>query len=202
MSSAFVPFTNAAETICKGVIASVGVTITMGMEWLGSGHFTPTDMSALNTAIQGWLHNDLTSFQATTFEWYEITTYDLVSSSAPVVTTGITEPGVGTAFAAANQVAAVVTFLTGNRGRSFRGRNFIPGVDQNAILNTIALKVASQTALTGYYNNLPTALSGTNFQHVVLSRYAGGVARTLGVATQVTSYYARQGLKTQRRRLT
>jgi len=100
-----------------------------------------------------------------------------------------------------NNVTYCISFITNARGRSFRGRNYVPGlgngqVDGNNIVST------TRTALLAYYSTLKAAVSELSWEMVVVSRFEDGVARTTGVTTPITTFTTFDTVvDSQRRRL-
>lgn len=100
-----------------------------------------------------------------------------------------------------NNVTYTITFLTNQRGRSFRGRNYVPGLTIDSVSsNTIAAGV--RTALLDFYTTLRAAILESNYTMVVVSRFSNGAARTTGVTTPITGFTTYDAtLDSQRRRL-
>lgn len=102
----------------------------------------------------------------------------------------------------AGNVAFGITFRTGNRGRSFRGRNYVPGIPQNNRSGNQVVPTFATTIQTAYQQltGLIPEMLGT---WVVVSRFSGGVPRVTGVTTPVVqAAFHDLNLDSQRRRLT
>lgn len=103
--------------------------------------------------------------------------------------------GSSSTLALPNQVATVVTLLTGRPGRSYRGRTYLPPVHTAAMLGTNQLSTANATTLAnayaGYLQGVHDSSSGA--PAVVSSSKLG--AMTLINAVQVDTVF-----DTQRRR--
>ncbi len=102
-----------------------------------------------------------------------------------------------------NSLAVVMTLGTGIAGRSYRGRVYFGGINQNATQGTDPnhLNAANQAGIQqrGAYtvsNGLDAAV-----QHVVLSRQLNLVMRPEGIGTEVLSYTVNARLDNQRRRM-
>lgn len=102
----------------------------------------------------------------------------------------------------ANQAALVITFNTDFRGRSFRGRNYIPGLPASKQDSSIFWKATTIADYQTSYENMNSAVYAIGWQHCVLSRYHLGAPRVLGVRTDVVSYSPKLLIATQRGRLT
>lgn len=104
--------------------------------------------------------------------------------------------------AEAGSVAFGVTFRTGMRGRSFRGRNYVPGIPQSSRSGNQAT-VAFANTIQAAYQQLTGAIPEMLGTWVVVSRFSGGLPRVTGVTTPVVqAAYHDLNLDSQRRRLT
>lgn len=101
-----------------------------------------------------------------------------------------------------NNVALCITKYTAFRGKSFRGRFYLPGIPDNA-------RNGANQISDAYRGNLQTALNGmlaelisAGYPPAVVSRYANKAPRTTGIATHIVSWGPRDlVLDSQRRRL-
>jgi len=83
-----------------------------------------------------------------------------------------------------NNASLCVSFRTGNRGRSFRGRNYFAGLTEiDVTLSTVASGLTAQ--IVSVYNDLLNSPVATDFVWVVVSRYTNNAPRVTGVATPV-----------------
>lgn len=99
--------------------------------------------------------------------------------------------------------AFAIKFTTAQRGRSFRGRIYLPGITTARQVSTGILSTSAADAfledVTGAIGDIATEAS---CEHVVVSRFTGGSPRVTGVATPVTGIsYTDTNLDSQRRRL-
>lgn len=104
-----------------------------------------------------------------------------------IVTTGLPSAGAAPTESVTNGTAFVVKFGTDFIGRSYRGRNYVPGLP-TADYNNSLLAPATVASIMDGYNALTGVLDGTGWEHVVVSRFSGGASRPSGVSTAVTSY--------------
>lgn len=97
-------------------------------------------------------------------------------------------------------VTVAVKWLTGLRGRSYRGRSYHVGIPAaQCSLSTVV--PASLAALVIDYDNWRTFPQGINQQMVVISTRHNKVARNPGVWTAITGVSIDGTLDSQRRRL-
>lgn len=98
-------------------------------------------------------------------------------------------------------VAYCVGFRTVNRGRSFRGRIYLPGLTEGQVTGNVVNAPWSTTLIEAVRDAI-VAVTEFGGAHVVVSRYSGGVARTTAVSTPVNFYTASDtSVDSQRRRL-
>lgn len=107
-----------------------------------------------------------------------------------------------------NNVTYTVSLKTGLTGRSFRGRNYVPGMHVDAVTgNTVTSGFRS--AVLNFYTALLTWAAANGTPMVVVSRYSGvnpttgkPIPRTTGVATPIVSVTTFDStVDSQRRRL-
>lgn len=100
-----------------------------------------------------------------------------------------------------NNVSYTITKQTALRGRSFRGRNYVVGMTEDAVnLNTI--NPTFRADLLSVWEQLRTVPQGDGWTQVVVSRFANGAPRATGVTTPVTSVTTFDAtVDSQRRRL-
>lgn len=109
-------------------------------------------------------------------------------------------PGLGGGEALPNNVAAVATFITALRGRSYRGRNYLGGMSEFATSGN-TLQPAHITAAGAWFEGLIAMAASLNITWVVVSRQENNVPRVTGVATPITAYRINPTVRTQKRRL-
>lgn len=127
------------------------------------------------------------------------------STTAPAPTPAPTGDVVGESEP--NSVAIAISFRTGLRGRSYRGRNYVSGlpvaqVTQNTVSSTV------QADIINAYGALDFQASLVGGDWVVVSRYSGvdaagkPIPRTTGIATLVSAVVITDStVDSQRRRL-
>lgn len=100
-----------------------------------------------------------------------------------------------------NNVALCVSFRTQGRGRSSRGRNYVPGLAENQFDRSRALS-GLVIDLQNRYAAFGAALNEGGWIHVVVSRYSNKAPRPTGLVQDVTSYVITDNVAdSQRRRL-
>lgn len=138
------------------------------------------------------------------------TLIDVADGLTSVSTVSLPLAGGSASESAPSNVAACISLRTNNSGRSFRGRNYIPGIPND--------QVALNTMLTGFTNSisagyaqLRTNVAGIGWTHVIVSRFSGftivggrkvPTPRVTGIATPVSAaFFVDETVDSQRRRL-
>jgi hypothetical protein len=153
------------------------------------------NISALMTSLEAsvttqmWSHTPSTS-KITSIKF---TPLDGSAASVDIATSGGSKwSGNGTPGTTVPQVSAIVKLLTAQRGRSHRGRIFLPWVGEGD-MNAGILSTTEVTALQSAWTAFIAAMS-TSVKPMVVASY------TLSTASVVTSVLAETQLATQRRR--
>lgn len=136
----------------------------------------------------------------------EVNAVDLESEVAPSVTVGgvLVPGGAVDADPLPNSVTFCVKFTTAQRGRSGRGRIYLPGIPNNAVTGNEVTLASAEIYADAVSQAVADAIAGFNdgAVHVVLSRYNNGIARQEGVAQGVLGYgWTDNVVDNQRRRL-
>jgi len=197
----FIPFADCAEVVCQGSMASQAAYLTLG--FLKPGGINSGDLETLADTVADWLADELAPLQQAGMTWSQVQATDLNTQFSPVAVSASSLPVSGGVSGAAltNQVAMVMSFKTAKRGRSFRGRNYIPSIPPGDIVSTTAWTSAALTAFKSAYLNMANQIGLQGWTHVILSRQENGVRRTTGVNEPVTDYIPRAAIGTQRRRI-
>lgn len=172
--------------------------------------WTITAMDALATSLidvifsdgLGWLsdHMSIQNLHLTSLESDSAPSIDAILGTGTNI---LPKVGGQTGDLAPLQAALVTTLRTPNRGRSFRGRVYLPGLSDGQVNSdgeTItSARVAAQQA---FITSLQTAANAfVSPGLVVVSRHSGGVPRTTGITTPVTGLDTNNQVDTQRRRV-
>jgi hypothetical protein len=148
----------------------------------------------------GLLFNMTAGFSCTTIRVEDVKPGTLATVES--VAAAVTGNDAGQALPPQN--AVVMTLYTASKGRSYRGRVYLPGVSENAWDGS-----AMPGAVLTNYLTIPTQLgavfgpggSNANWSLVVISRYLNKVKRGTPVGTAVTSIVVDPIIHTQRRRV-
>lgn len=154
---------------------------------ISGGGITPVNLALLTGLVATWFATSLAPLLSDDWSAVRVIGTDLTSATGPRFDAGAGTAGGVAGEANPNNVAACVSIRTDQRGRSNRGRNFVPGIPGSVVtLNT--LDVTFQNDLLAAYGELVGAGTfAAGWELVVVSRRNAGVARPTGLAIPVTS---------------
>lgn len=146
--------------------------------------------------------NDLKASIHNSYTLANITATDVHVANGTQTILPLTTGNVGSAGgdAAAANAAVCISLRTNFTGRSFRGRMYIGGLPNAALLNAQNVTTAAAAAYAGYMEDFIDALTAINMTLVVVSKFASGVARVVNLATEIISVIVDTKLDSQRRR--
>jgi len=199
------PFIPVPETVLVEMRMGIhGQKVENTLYFQRSGGWNTAGATTLANDLLIWWTTLLSVVLSTQIELVEIAVSDLdvVDSFQVVVPSPAPRPtGGAPAEALPNNVSLAVSFRTGRRGRSFRGRNYIVGIPETAAINS---QVTSAFAIyiQGSYQGIPSAVSSSGGVWGVASRFNNNAPRTVGVFTPITSVTVVDDvIDSQRRRL-
>lgn len=151
--------------------------------------------------IENWWRDNLRLIQAQAYTLREVFVTDWSSATAPTAQSSNQLPanGLNLDQGVPGNVALVVAFRSAGRGRSSRGRNYVPGMVEGNVAGNTFSQATVDAVVTAYEVLFDTDNIG--WQHVVYSQQANGALRPSGVAVPVTQYTADLFVDSQRRRL-
>lgn len=160
------------------------------------------NLTAIANAFLTWWTTDLRTVQSSALVLSRIRALDVsVEDGAEgIVIPSSNQAGAIAGTDAPNNVALVVTHLTGRTGRSFKGRTYLAGVPSASVAGS-TYNGAAVAAIATEFTDLPTRLAAVSGTHVVASYFNNGVKRPIAVASTVTAYRVNDIIDTQRRRV-
>jgi hypothetical protein len=169
----------------------------------GATNFTQVERLALANAIVTWWTTTGKTAFSNGLGLTQVTVVNQEADNAPSSTVIVSPVVYGTLATGnvPNNAAACATLRTDLRGRSYRGRMFLGGIDLSGLLDRVNLTTGQVTAFLTQLGTLLGAIAGVSAQWVVLSKFHNGVARSAGVATPITAISMDQSVDSQRRRL-
>jgi len=195
---AFIPTVNAIKLVIEGTVQGQKVIVTISV---GKGStVTPTDLINATDAIEDWWVAEVLPSLSAAYDGDVITAYDLSSEFAPTYSNPYTDVGGLAVPPIANNTALVTSFRTAGRGRSARGRNYVPCMPNN-IGGPTATTSGQAADIAAAYAAMSDYLDPVGLEHIVISNYTGGAARTSGLKQPVTAYITNIEYDSQRSRL-
>ena len=182
---AFQPVPNVAQVTISGKQDSQ-LTIN-DLYFEASGAITGASLTNLATNVGNWLSTSLAPLLSQDWSSTVVRAVDLSSATgltgeSPINVTG----GVGTE-AAPNNVAACVSLRTAQRGRSGRGRNYVPGIPNAEItLNTLSNTFIGNL-IDAYFILVGAGSFTPGWELVIVSRQTAGALRPTGLAIPVVN---------------
>lgn len=204
---AFIPAANTAQ--CKIKYLYAGQQIMNDVYFRKVGGFDQAGLDSLaNTVWDHWATQvmiDLASGLTLT----EVEAVDLTTQTSPVGRHIQTLSGSVNTGNLPNNVAFAIKFLTALRGRSYRGRIYLPGISLSSELNSGSLLTAAADSLRDDVEGAIADIKlAETVEHVVVSRFSGvdvnhkPIPRVSAVVTPVTAVvYTDTAFDSQRRRL-
>jgi len=176
----------------------------------------------VDTWDAGAINTLLVLLKAWWIEFYATITTDEVFLTEIVATDQTTEtsitanidgensPGEQAGGTLPGNCSLTASFRTNNRGRAFRGRNYIVGIPIEQMSSVDTVQSAYVDLIVTAYDALKTQLSDSDYSWVVASRFSGvdpdtgkPIPRVAGVTTAITSVQVVDPIiDSQRRRLT
>lgn len=204
----FVPVENTAEVEVR--MSCDGQKIENTLWFLHDGAIDATSLNALGSGILSWWVSGFAGHISNLVTLREIYSVDMTTATGLTNTqSGGGATGTLTGAASPLNSTLAISFRTGLRGRSFRGRNYLPAIDRDQMATQNTFNESDANGLISIYNDLvgPDALV-TGWTWVVASRFSGvdvdgnPIPRVAGVATPITAVViADLVVDSQRRRL-
>jgi len=181
---AFQPCPSIASSVISGTMD--GQLVGLTQHWFASGAITGASLSGLATSLSNWVSAQLAPLLSRDVTFNLVSCADLSTATGAMGEQSFTATGGVDQESAPNNVAAVISLRTAERGRSGHGRNFIPGLP-NTLISLNTLDPDFIAALIAAYQLLPGAGSFVaGYQMVVLSRRTGGLPRANGIGIAIT----------------
>ena len=187
---AFIPVPDVAHVKLEGTVDGQ-LTINDLYFQISGGGITSVNLSTLVTAVGGWGMGTLAPLLSDDWALVRTVGTDLTAANSYQVVLGTPATGGVSGEANPNNVAACLTLSTALSGRSYRGRNFIPGIPGSLVtLNTLdaTFMVDLENA---YFDLMGAGTFVPGWQFVVVSRYSGvdvngkPIPRAAGIATPI-----------------
>jgi hypothetical protein len=203
----FVPCDRVVKVDFRGTLDGERISNTLYVQ-KQSGSVNASDLQNIGQTARTWWGAELSPTLSSAFVLREIYLTDLTQQNSFVLTYTTNLPASGQLAGSIlpNNVTFCISLRTGNAGRSFRGRNYVPGIRSTDVTSSDPnlLSVGRSNTLVAAYQQLinPTYFGTTPYRLVIVSRFSNGNPRTAGIATPVTAVLAvDRVLDSMRRRL-
>ena len=181
---AYQPVPNVAQCQMVGTVDGQ-VTINDIFFEISGGGITSANLGTLAGAVALWFSSTLAPLLSDDWSAQRVIATDLTTATGPRVDVGAAAPGGVSGEAVPNNVAACVSFRSGSRGRSARGRNYVPGIPGTLVtLNTLDPTFINDL-VTAYQGLMGAGTFLAGWQWVIVSRVTAGALRPTGVALPV-----------------
>lgn len=196
----FIPVTGVIRVWCNYVLGSRNMGSAFHIDWQASNP-TLADVQGAVDLIDTWQEDWLSPLLSQDINLTYIEGTSLSSESAPQYRKDISpiRPGEVASSVLAGGTAAVITWKTALRGRSYRGRTYVCGIPESALASGL-FDSTFVNGLTVAANQLYTACNGNDTPLCVVSRYHLGEPREVGVRTFVNTWAVNNRPDSQRRR--
>lgn len=182
---AFQPAPSIVQTVIDGRMDNQ--LTNLDLAWFASGAIDSTTLGALALDLANWITVSLAPLLSRDWSSFRIRAFDLTTQTGATFEQVANNTGGVDQEAAPNNVAACISLRSVQRGRSGRGRNFVPGIPNSVItLNTLDDAFINDL-IAAYFLLVGAGSFSAGFQLVVLSRQTGGVKRAEGIGIPVTN---------------
>ena len=167
-----------------------------------AGAITLPDLQALGAAVNDYWITNMMPLLANSLVFVGSVCYDWTTDIGPAVSTPASEAGGIATAPMPNNVAFCISFLTGGRGKSSRGRNFVPGIPRERVELVNRVTAGFATDLVDAYVGILGSAMDADWAWSVVSFFTAGAPRSTALIQPVIGAAASDlVLDSQRRRL-
>ena len=202
---AFIPVPDTAQVELIFDTPAGSAENTLWFHYEGAGDMTEFVLSTLAGQIAEWWVTEMQATVTDEINLREVIATDMSTEIGEVGSSPVDAFGLRADNLQPMNVTMAVSFRTPNRGRSFRGRNYVVGLGEGQVTNDIVGTVTVAAWVDGYAlipDYLPVVLGVPQWNWVIASRYTEGAPRTTGIFSSVTAVQVTDDyVDSQRRRL-
>lgn len=199
---AFIPVPNVAQINVRGSVDNQQIENTLYFQ--SDTTVTQAGLAQLGSDMYGYVVANWLPQLPSDYSLRELYCIDLTTQTSETYTFPAEPEDVGLLSGSVlpNNCSFTITFVTSQRGRSFRGRNFWPLLRESDVRNNTLLETRA-----GFIRTIYTLMVGpdevsSGWTWGVVSRYANSAARPSGIFTPCQSAkYTDLTVDSQRRRL-
>lgn len=191
----FVPFESAVRTAVRWSCEGQNIVNTLWFRHLAE--FDMPEGAILADRLNDWANGFLRPQLASTVIFEDVTVYDMRSEDSWVIVDDQNQGSAGTNVGNVLPLnaAMTVTLITARRGRSYRGRNYVSGLVENAASGTLFTVIDTTAVGNAYEELLSSDFTSEGWTLVVASRQPGTPPTILGVTTPVTQIRANRPIR-------
>jgi len=164
-----------------------GQLTILDLYFQNSGAVTQLNLGNIASAVSNWIQLQLAPLLSNDWTSLRVKAVDLDTQTGPVSEAPAVFAGGVTSEAAPNNVAACVSFRTAQRGRSGRGRNFVPGIPNSVITLNTMTSIFIGDLVAAYSQLVGPGTFSAGWQWCVVSRFENNVKRAAGLVIPITS---------------
>jgi len=198
---AFQSVPNCAEAVIRGLALTKPIANVVGFKF-GSLP-VEADLQQLADTVDAWVGSDYLPLVSNATTYLVTNVRGLtVENDVEAFAATATGPGTQTGSAMPANATLCLTLRSGKTGRSARGRFYAWPFSSSVLADAQNVTSGYGTALAAALNHLKTLAAIDGWQMVVISRFALGVARPVGITFPVSAIESRNTLvDSQRGRL-
>lgn len=136
----------------------------------------------------------LNGIQPTSVTLDRVDIRDVRTPNQPLISGAVGSAGTSVAELLPRGNALVVTARTALAGKSFRGRTYIPGLDETTSGADGRAVPAATTATVAFLDDFNGLMTGSGWPLGVGSLFEAGVRRSPGIITNITGFVSRNGI--------
>jgi hypothetical protein len=182
--------------------------VTAGQNWQfclalrkSAGDPNVTDLQTVADQAASWWTNSLKQYVPAETTLRQTRATDMTVSGGPVRLNAINSPGTQSGDPVTNNAALVVSGRTEKRGRSYRGRSYISGLDKGSLTDAANFSSVYAAHFPTVFAVLQATLDTYGFDVGVISKQHDGVPTNPAEFNEVVAYSADTKVDSQRRRL-
>lgn len=183
---AFQPVTNGFKSAIEGRQSGEPAIITQG--WLTTGVIGAGDAEQLAVGLGDWFTGNVLPSLSSNYVYEQTVVTGLRTASDFTFTNDANSGQAGGSLVVSdpNNVTLAISFRSGMTGRSFRGRNYLPGIPGSAISDNRVSSILANLFAGAYEILMGEDAIATGFTWGVISRRTGGALRAAGIVTPIT----------------
>lgn len=197
---AFIPVPNGIQLCFNFTMSGQNMQFCLTLRKTAGAPTVPDLLSMANTGASWWTATLKTRLSpAVTLN--NVSATDLTIQGGPQQSVNVGTPGTSGTVPEANSICVVASLRTPLRGRSYRGRCYVPGIPSESRSTPTDVQSAFATNLAAAFGTLGGNTAALGFPVVVASRQHNGVVTNPATTQDVTSYVVDVHMDNQRRRL-